>query len=67
MAKIIVPGRIPTIARRFKCDYCGCVFDADKDEYKRRTLYGGIYNTCKCPCCRCSADEIIMGERNSNA
>lgn len=33
--KIVKPGKIPDLKkkRRFVCDYCGCVFDADPDDY----------------------------------
>lgn len=37
---------------RFKCDSCGCVFDAELDECKRAE--GGMghpYHICNCPEC----------------
>ncbi len=49
--------------RRFKCDQCGCVFEANKDEYKSVAQYNDIYYFCKCPCCGENANEIRM--RNS--
>lgn len=36
---------------RFECDICGCIFDANKDEYKTDTQYNDIFYYCKCPCC----------------
>ena len=37
--------------RRFECRTCGCVFEADKDEYEIETEY--IYTTCYCACPNC--------------
>lgn len=49
--KIIKHGSPLLTTKRFKCDMCGCVFEADKDEYKvgfwrNETLY-----SCQCPEC----------------
>ena len=50
--KIIVEGEIPKKTKRFKCDYCGCEFEADKDEYKSvNYVYVREYQ-CGCPCCQ---------------
>lgn len=46
--------------RRFKCDCCGCVFEATKGEYKSSTQYNEFYCFCKCPCCGENADEVRM-------
>lgn len=58
--KIIVEGKIPKKTKRFKCEHCGCEFEADKGEYKRAKrleyMFGGVeYQTeyqCECPCCQ---------------
>lgn len=34
MKKIIEHGKKPTTIKRFVCTTCGCVFEADADEYK---------------------------------
>lgn len=44
------PGRLKA-AKRFQCDECGCVFEADKGEYKCNMRYNEEYFYCKCPCC----------------
>lgn len=46
--------------RRFKCDRCGCVFEADKGEYKSVSQYNDINYFCKCPCCGENANEVRM-------
>lgn len=46
MAKIIIPGNVPTTVRRFHCYNCGCVFEADKDEYKCGNQYNDNYYIC---------------------
>ena len=33
--KIIKPGR-PGEIKRFTCSRCGCVFEADRDDYEKR-------------------------------
>ena len=38
--------------KRFQCTYCGCIFEADKNEYNCISipLNGNVYS-CNCPCC----------------
>lgn len=63
--KIIQHGKPKTdfnTIKRFKCDFCGCVFEADKGEYKVGTQYNSIYHQCKCPDCGKHANEVIMRE-----
>lgn len=40
----------------FRCDRCGCEFEANYGEYKQvdmvATIYTGILAECKCPFCR---------------
>lgn len=61
--KIIQHGRpeldLSTV-KRFKCDFCGCVFEADEGEYKVGQQYNNIYHQCKCPECGKHANEVIM-------
>ena len=39
--------------RRFECKICGCVFEADKGEYRGEECCGFCYEYyAKCPCCR---------------
>lgn len=50
--KIIKAGKKPEYKRRFECRECGCVFIAEKSEY--RTVaeeYQCVSYVCKCPCC----------------
>ena len=51
--KIIKEGNLDKLMRvkRFKCKECGCIFEAEKDEYKRGRQYNGTYYYCACPCC----------------
>ncbi len=55
------PGRLKA-TKRFQCDECGCVFEADKDEYQSDMQYNTAYFYCKCPCCGKSARHILMQE-----
>lgn len=48
------PAKLIT-AKRFECCMCGCVFEADKDEYKCSMQYNETYFYCKCPFCGASA------------
>lgn len=43
--------------RRFKCKVCGCVFEADKEEYKCYDEQRNFYYYAECPCCKESARE----------
>ena len=35
----------------FECKKCGCIFEAEKDEYKQGSQYNEEYYYCACPCC----------------
>ena len=37
--------------KRFMCRACGCVFEANKGEYKPGMQYNEEYFYCKCPTC----------------
>jgi len=53
MRKIILPGKKEVLkaTKRFECPKCGCVFDADKDDYETGTQYNDVYYSCECPMC----------------
>lgn len=49
--KILVDGNLKKV-KIFRCNTCGCVFEADNSEYKySRAQYNQSYYECKCPCC----------------
>lgn len=50
--------RMIKATKRFECDLCGCIFEADKTEYETEEDY--IYMTyhCKCPNCGDNAFEL---------
>lgn len=44
--------------RRFECRMCGCVFEADKGEYRGEDGFDfRYYYYAKCPCCENKAYE----------
>ena len=55
MVVILKQGNLNRLKRtlRFECKKCGCVFDAEQDEYKsqysQREMCG--WYEIKCPCC----------------
>ena len=51
--KIIKEGNLDKLKKikRFECKECGCIFEAEKDEYKWDSQYNETYYYCKCPCC----------------
>ena len=53
--KIISRGEIPVPVRRFECDYCGTIFEAEKGEFHSCGQYAYIHDglewECKCPVC----------------
>jgi hypothetical protein len=54
--------------RRFECGTCGCIFEADEDEYQYEEdyIYSAYY--CKCPNCKISnAHEVKMREIDKKA
>lgn len=55
------PNRLKA-SKRFQCDECGCVFEADKDEYQSDMQYNTMYFYCECPCCGKTARPILMRE-----
>lgn len=63
--KIIQDGNLERITKpmRFKCNECGCVFEAEKGEYKYE-LSGKNEDMYKCECPYCHkkgyVDRILM-------
>ena len=54
---IIKDGTITVPIIRFECNNCGCVFEADKGEYKyssqMEVMHDGLgAYKCECPCCK---------------
>lgn len=50
--KIIKPGKKPDTTERFECSYCGCVFEADEDDYEKEYSWrNDYYLKIDCPCC----------------
>lgn len=51
--KIIIPGDATRLKKikSFTCKECGCVFEADKTEYRSESQYNEEYYACKCPTC----------------
>ena len=58
--KILIEGNISKLnkVKKFLCNYCGCLFEVTKDEYKMGSQYNEIYAYCNCPFC----NEIVYGE-----
>lgn len=48
--KIIKPGNKPETTERFECPRCGCVFEADRDDYGLvGDAYGNQWAYMTCP------------------
>lgn len=47
--------------KRFECKTCGCVFEANDDEYKYDQDY--IYTTCYCKCPNCEQNAFEVRTR----
>jgi rubredoxin len=46
--------------KRFECKTCGCIFEADKGEYKSEDVQRYTYYYCECPNCSMNASEVKM-------
>lgn len=55
---IIKHGKPKVTIKRFRCEECGCTFEADKCEYKCDSQYKETYFYCQCPECGGGAYEI---------
>lgn len=62
--KIIIPGDLKKLnkTKQFTCKNCGCLFEANKDEYYIGAQYNEEYYYCKCPFC----DKLVYGEIKNN-
>ena len=50
--------RIAKATKQFTCERCGCIFEADKDEYSiRQCGYNETEYYCICPNCEIGAGE----------
>lgn len=63
--KIIQHGTPKVTTKIFECSDCGCVFEAEKDEYTYGVQYNEEYYYCKCPECGKQANET-KNYRRSN-
>lgn len=54
MIKIIKPGNDEKLkgTKTFFCRNCGCIFKADKGDYRSDSQYNSIYYFCACPYCK---------------
>jgi rubredoxin len=54
--RIIKFGVTDKKTKQFICNECGCVFEADKDEYRladqMEAMHDGIETVCVCPHCK---------------
>lgn len=59
--KIIKNGNknLLSVTKRFKCEKCGCIFEANKNEYKAGTQYNDTYYHCKCPQCDNDTSQVM--------
>lgn len=58
------PKLVFSATKRFRCGSCGCVFEAEKDEYANQTNFDApkmlyVYK-CLCPECHCVANEVFL-------
>jgi len=53
MIKIIKPGDDEELkgTKIFVCRKCGCIFKADKEDYRSDSWYNSFYYSCTCPYC----------------
>lgn len=54
------PKLVFSAIKRFRCGVCGCVFEAEKEEYTAGSQYNEIFFQCKCPECGKAANEVRM-------
>ena len=59
--KIIKRGDLNRInkTKRFECNKCGCIFDADEGEYTVGTQYNDTYYASKCPTYSSGTSNVI--------
>lgn len=66
--KIIKAGDLSRVHRvlRFDCQKCGCVFEANENEYEKADCWAQMHDNeeayCKCPCCGNRATRLYGKE-----
>lgn len=51
--RIIEHGSLSNKIKQFSCEYCGCIFEANYNEYDYMDLgFGGLTPICRCPECK---------------
>ena len=59
--KIIKVGNTDKKTKQFTCDECGCVFEANKGEYRfanqMEAMHVGIEAVCECPYCKSNVSK----------
>lgn len=62
--KILKPGKRPDTTLLFKCQWCGCEFEADDREYIIEpfiTIKGFVYKAYRsCPTCGCQCSTKVI-------
>jgi len=48
---VIKHGKPKITLKRFECEVCGCIFEADKDEYTGHSQYNEMWFIARCPEC----------------
>ena len=54
--RIIKEGKVDSEPKRFECKACGCIFEADKGEYRKSSnmeVMVGVLPAYKCACPTC--------------
>ena len=51
--KIIRDGNLDKLNKvvSFECNDCGCIFEANHNEYEIKSSFSIEYYCCECPCC----------------
>lgn len=63
MIQIIRQGYLKSPVIRFVCRNCGCVFDANKDDYKLIATSGGLAYITDCPHCHKRVARMMIKDR----
>lgn len=55
--KIVRMGKTEPTTKRITCEYCGCIFEAEREEYNITSQLGVMHDglqayNCICPCCK---------------
>lgn len=51
MKRILKIGKNFNRVAIFQCHHCGCLFEANSEDYENIWLMGEAYHMSKCPCC----------------